>query len=230
MVETKWLKNYKDVDILIMNTLNLCTSNLPIKSLDKIDIIIFALLKRIVNNYNAAMLLLNNEMNLEFLIIIRTVIESVFVFNGLLEKPDETFDKLLMLSNSNKIKLHKMAKGNEYLKANALKHNFDNLITSEVRIKDFVNLSPINTDLYEIAYRIVSNSVHINLLSIENFLEFNNENSFSLKENLSNLEIERAYFTLKYCIYLILSGLNKKYNMGFDQNIEEIGTLIESLN
>ena len=84
--------------------------------------------------------------------------------------------------------------------------------------------------MYEISYRIVSNSVHIDLFSIENFLEFDSENAFSLKENLGNIEIERAYFMLKYCVYLILSEINKKYNIGFEENIKNIGKLLESLN
>lgn len=229
MSDRKWLKDYKEIEILISHALDSIMGKIAYNNLDRYDVIIFGLMKRIVSNYNSVKLLFLNNMNLEAMIIIRTIIESVFVLNALIHKPIETFDKLNKLSNSNKKQLHKMALSNEHLKSRAQNYDFEYLESSNVKVKDFVNLSPLNQDLYEIVYRLISNKVHINLLSIESFIVFEDKNKFSVVENFDEQEIKSAYFANDYCLFLTLQELNKKYHIGIDIKISEIERKLDEL-
>ncbi|MDM8534018.1 DUF5677 domain-containing protein [Clostridiaceae bacterium HSG29] len=230
MNKKDWLIDYKELDSKVSKLFNLVLGKLPSTSADKIDIIIIGLLKRIVNNYNAVNLLFENGMYLESLMIIRSIIEATFIFNGFMEKPAETYDKLLLLSHNNKKELHKKALRYENMKEKVEKYNFDELEAKYISIKKFSNMSSKNYSLYNIAYKMISDDVHINLFSIEKLIVLRGDNTFDIKENLDEKDIDEAYFTFIYCVYMIGSGLNKNYLMELDDEFKEIEKLLEKIN
>lgn len=217
-----WLKNYEDIDKQITLLFDVITSKVSKLKLSHHDIVILALTKRITSNYSAIHLLLKSNYSIEALMIIRAVIESIFVFNGLIEKPKETYELLEKLSNYNKSNLHSKALKNMTLKERASLYDFSKLKKSKVSIKQFNELSSKNDDLYDIAYSYISNEVHINLLSIESFLVKIDDNSYSLKKNFDMKDMEVPYFTFVYCTYLVLEGLNARFALNLDDDISFI--------
>lgn len=229
MNKNNWLEDYYELENRILITFNSVSKRIPRKSLDNIDIVLNVLIKRISNNYNAIKLLMRNKMHLEALMIIRSVIESTFVFNGLFEKPIDTYDILLKLSHNNIKELQKKALKYDDLKANARKFDFSDLEASYTSIKKISELSLKNKDLYDIPYKMISDVVHINLNSIEKFLELEDDKSCKIKDRLSSSEVEAAYLTLLYCMLMIIEGLNLKYNLKFNKDIACIEKLLDEV-
>lgn len=229
MNEECWIESQYELESKISKVLISISKSIPSKSVNNIDVLIFALHKRVQNNYNAINLLFRNGFFLESLMIIRSIIESTFVFNGFMENPEETYNKLLKLSDANKKVLHKKALNNQYLKSDAEKFNFENLDLKYISIRELSELSKKNFDLYDIAYKLISDDVHINLLSIESFIILEDEKIW-LKDNLDIRDVEDAYFTLSYCMFMIEQGLNDKYKLGMDDEILEMEKFLEEMN
>ena len=218
-----------ELESKITKVITAIAKSVPSKQVNNIDVLIFALHKRVHNNYSAINLLFRNGFFLESLMIIRSIIESTFVFNGLIEKPEETYNKLLKISGFNKKVLRDKALNNQYLKSDAAKFNFENLDSKHISIRELSELSTKNYDLYNIAYKLISDDVHINLLSIESLIVLEDKKIW-LKDNLDISDVEEAYFTLSYCMFMIEQGLNNKYNLGMDDEISEIEKLLEEMN
>ena len=143
---------------------------LDIKNNDLVGISILILTQRIFNGYKATKLLIKYGFFLEATTLVRSIIESVFVFNDIIDKPKETITKMEQLANHNKIKLQKNALKHYELKDNAEKFDLSNLDAQNVTLFDLANLSSKNKQLYEIAYKMLCDEVHVNQASLEKLL------------------------------------------------------------
>lgn len=137
--------------------------------------------------------------------------------------------KLQLLSEQNKAKLHKNAIQNDTLKQMALLYDFSEVEKSRVMIDQFNKLSKKNGDLYDIVYNYISSEVHINLFSIESFLIRTDDDTYALKNNLDINDIEIHYYALMLCMNVVLEGLNERFKLNLEEEIESIHIELQNM-
>lgn len=226
MEEMDLNKIITQLEELIAKTNFLVHQRIDIKNKDFDGINILVVTQRIFNGYKATKLLKNNNFFLEASTIVRSVIEAVFIFNDIMDNPEETFRKMEQLSNYNKQKLCSTILEYDELKPNAKEFDFSSLDKKLVRLDEFVNLSAKNKQLYEIAYRMLCNEVHLNQASLEKLLDVKDNVVKAIKPNHDAEDFNITYITLFYCIHSVVFDLNQRYNLELDSQLTEIDDLI----
>lgn len=229
MREMNSLKIFENLEQLAVEIDTLSHQRLDVKNNDLIGISLLMVTQRIFNGYKAIKLLISKGFFLEATIIVRSVVESVFVFNDIIDKPEETILKLEQLTNYNKQKLHRNALKYNELKNDAEKFDFSDLDAVRVGVVDFAKLSKKNTQLYEIAYGLLCDEVHINQASLERLLDVKENVIVAIKPNHNAEDFEITYFTLYYCIHSVMTDLNQKFILKLDSQLAEMETLLEKV-
>ena len=157
------------------------------------------------------------------------MIESVFVFNGLIDNPEKTLLMMEQLANHNKQKLHRNALKYVELQGNAMDFDFSDLEAQNITLFNLANLSSKNRQLYEIAYKMLCDEVHINQASLEKFLEIKGNHIVAIKPNHDAEDFDVTYLTLFYCIHSVLTDLNRIYTLGMDSQLAKTQTLLEGV-
>lgn len=227
MEEMNSVEIFAKLEQLIAELDVLAHQRLDIKNNDLVGISILMVTQRIFNGYKATKLLIRNGFFLEASTIVRSVIESVFVFNDIMNKPEETLFKMEQLANYNKQKLHRNALKYDELKNNAGKFNFSDLDAERVAVVELAKLSPKNKQLYEIAYGMLCDEVHLNQASLEKLLEVKDNVIVAIKPNHDAEDFDVTYSTLFYCIHSVLTDMNQRYILGLDSHLAEMEALLE---
>lgn len=221
---------YKEIDKKFNSIFNNINQKLPNANLTNDQLMLFILIQRIKSHYKSINILISSGMYLETLFIIRVIIETSIIMNSLIENPIETIKLLNKNTNYYKFKSHKMAMSNDILKGKAESYNFDVYKNDRVTLDKISNLSNSNKDIYKIGYSQISNKIHLNLLSIESFLDVDLNDNFIIKNQIEFNEFSVYYFTFFYCLYLVCLNLNKKYQLENDLELKIIEKKLELLN
>lgn len=229
MEEIKSVEIFTRLEQLMAELDLLAHQRLDIKNNDLVGINILMVTQRIFNGYKATKLLIRYGFFLEASTIVRSIIESTFVFNDIMDNPEETLSKMEQLANYNKQKLQRNALQYEELKDNAERFDFSGLDAKKISVVNLAGLSPRNKQLYEIAYGMLCDEVHLNQASLEKLLEVKDNAIVAIKQNHDADDFDTTYFTLFYCLHSVLTDLSKRYTLGLDSQLAEMEALLESV-
>lgn len=207
----------------------LAHQRLNIQNNDLVGINILILTQRILNGYKATKLLTKHGFFLEASALVRSIIEAVFVFNGIIDKPEETLQKMEQLANYNKQKLHRNALKHDMLAGNANKFDFSDLDAEKIPLVQLANLSSKNKQLYEVAYGMLCDEVHLNQASLEKLLDVKDNVIVAIKPNHDAEDFDVIYLTLFYCIHSVLTDLNQIYTLGMSSQLSKMQALLEGV-
>ncbi len=222
MEEINSVEILAQLEQLVAELDTLAHQRLDIKNNDLVGINILMVTQRIFNGYKATKLLIRYGFFLA-----RSIIESIFIFNDLVDRPEVTLLKMEQLANYNKKKLHREALKYDELKNNAVKFDFSDLDAERVAVGELAKLSPRNKQLYEIAYGMLCDEVHLNQASLEKLLEVKDNVIVAIKPNHDAEDFDVTYFTLFYCMHSMLTDLNQRYILRLDSQLAEMEALLE---
>lgn len=200
-----------------------------IKNFSNEDIILMSLYQRMISGLDAVNHLIEGEFLFEATVIVRSLIENTMVINSLFSNPSETVDWLNKHHNNSLEALKNVALKYPELRDDALKHDFSNLNSEYISIKKFSGLNPINKNLYEVAYKMMCDATHVNIQSIDSFIDSDYEVILGVLRKPKTPNFEVTYFTLFYCFFLIYNGLSERYQIILNE-VSKIEKILEALN
>jgi len=92
-----------------------------------------------------------------------------------------------------------------------------------------VEINAVSNSLYEIAYRMMCNETHVNLQSVDNFIDSDGNVLQGILKKPKTPDFDTTYFTLFYCFLLIYKGLSERYQIALNE-VSEIEKILEKLN
>lgn len=222
-------KLFKELNDLTISVDNNFREAFKINNFGSEDIVLISLYQRMISGLNAVNHLIGIDFLLESTVIIRSLVENTIVINALFSNPTETVDRLNKHHNNNLESLRTVALKYPELKENAQKYDFSHMESEYISIKKFSDSNPVNKDLYEVAYKMMCDETHVNLQSIDNFIDSDDKVPLGILKKPKVQNFEATYFTLFYCFLLIYKGLCKRYGIALDE-VSQIETILEILN
>lgn len=182
-------------------------------------IILATLYKRIINGYYSIDLLLANGFNLEALAVMRSVYEARMIMSSLIKEPNNTLEKLRLLTEKNR---RKSIENAGKLDCGYKKFIIEHLNKKPVKMKEFVDIDIDNNELrYDYEYSELSNIVHINKRSLEIMLN-EKDGKIILEENISIYEVQPLYNSFISEITTTFLEMYQQFEIDVDDSLKNL--------
>lgn len=223
MTKDELIQRYKQVVDSLNWVVKLVDVGINLQTKNEEHMILGALYIRIRNGYNASNLLFNNNLYLESATIIRSVVEAFIVFNAYLTNPQKVRKDLELAFNKNRMDFKRNSLNYDELKESAKNCDFNDLESKKLSIISLASMSEMNKEVYELAYKLLCDDVHINLFSVQMLFDYKDGLATGFKGNMDINDFELHYFHLLGLVHSTLETLNEK----FDLQTEDLLNLVK---